>query len=191
MCPRQATAASSSCCPGWIRRSRAPPTPPPTSPCGRRWARGPQRDPQRSAPWGPSQHACTHVPGHHCSCAPHAPSAACLAPRTAQAQPTEEEIRFILDAIADYLTVKVRRSDVQSAWSGIRPLALDPNAAGAPLASSTHACILSCAHSALRQLARKAGRACLATTASVCMRLPAPSLCPPTQTRPARLATTS
>ncbi|KAL4440446.1 hypothetical protein ABPG75_003447 [Micractinium tetrahymenae] len=43
-------------------------------------------------------------------------------------QPTEEEIRFILDAIADYLTVKVRRSDVQSAWSGIRPLALDPNA---------------------------------------------------------------
>lgn len=25
---------------------------------------------------------------------------------------------------------QVRRSDVQSAWSGIRPLALDPNATG-------------------------------------------------------------
>ncbi|EFN54037.1 hypothetical protein CHLNCDRAFT_136099 [Chlorella variabilis] len=47
---------------------------------------------------------------------------------TMRPQPTEEEIQFILDAISDYLTVKVRRSDVQSAWSGIRPLALDPNA---------------------------------------------------------------
>ena len=97
-------------------------------------------------------------------------------------QPTEAEVQFILDAISDYLTVKVcggggavrcgavrcgavvvlvcvwggrvhgrivldgaealravvllvllpqvRRSDVLSAWSGIRPLALDPNAAG-------------------------------------------------------------
>lgn len=45
-------------------------------------------------------------------------------------QPTEAEIQFILDAISDYLTVKVRRSDVRSAWSGIRPLALDPSAKG-------------------------------------------------------------
>jgi glycerol-3-phosphate dehydrogenase len=43
-------------------------------------------------------------------------------------QPTEEEIQFILDAISEYLTVKVRRSDVKSAWSGIRPLAIDPKA---------------------------------------------------------------
>jgi glycerol-3-phosphate dehydrogenase len=43
-------------------------------------------------------------------------------------QPTEEEIRFILDSIAEYLTVKVRRADVKSAWSGIRPLAVDPAA---------------------------------------------------------------
>lgn len=43
-------------------------------------------------------------------------------------QPTEDEIQFILDALSEYLTVKVRRSDVKSAWSGIRPLALDPNA---------------------------------------------------------------
>lgn len=43
-------------------------------------------------------------------------------------QPSEEEIQFILDAIAEYLTVAVRRADVTSAWSGIRPLAVDPNA---------------------------------------------------------------
>ncbi|KAJ7559810.1 hypothetical protein O6H91_04G102400 [Diphasiastrum complanatum] len=42
-------------------------------------------------------------------------------------EPHEEEIQFILDAISDYLTVKVRRSDVLSAWSGIRPLASDPS----------------------------------------------------------------
>lgn len=45
-------------------------------------------------------------------------------------QPTEEEIQFILDAIGEYLTVKVRRGDVKSAWSGIRPLAIDPHAKG-------------------------------------------------------------
>lgn len=43
-------------------------------------------------------------------------------------EPHEEEIQFILDAISDYLNVKVRRSDVLSAWSGIRPLATDPSA---------------------------------------------------------------
>ncbi|KAH9325362.1 hypothetical protein KI387_005540 [Taxus chinensis] len=42
-------------------------------------------------------------------------------------EPHEEEIQFILDAISDYLNVKVRRSDVLSAWSGIRPLATDPS----------------------------------------------------------------
>lgn len=46
---------------------------------------------------------------------------------TMRPEPREEEIQFILDAISDYLTVKVRRSDVMSAWSGIRPLATDPN----------------------------------------------------------------
>lgn len=44
---------------------------------------------------------------------------------TAVPRPTEDEVQFILDAIAQYLTVKVRRSDVKSAWSGIRPLAVD------------------------------------------------------------------
>lgn len=47
---------------------------------------------------------------------------------TMRPQATEEEIQFILDALSGYLTVKVRRGDVKSAWSGIRPLALDPNA---------------------------------------------------------------
>ncbi|VFQ92467.1 unnamed protein product [Cuscuta campestris] len=42
-------------------------------------------------------------------------------------EPHEDEIEFILDAISDYLNVKVRRTDVLSAWSGIRPLAVDPN----------------------------------------------------------------
>ncbi|KAH6760402.1 FAD-dependent oxidoreductase family protein [Perilla frutescens var. frutescens] len=43
-------------------------------------------------------------------------------------EPHEDEIQFILDAISDYLNVKVRRTDVLSAWSGIRPLAVDPRA---------------------------------------------------------------
>ncbi|KAJ8422309.1 hypothetical protein Cgig2_027008 [Carnegiea gigantea] len=43
-------------------------------------------------------------------------------------EPHEGEIQFILEAISDYLNVKVRREDVLSAWSGIRPLAMDPRA---------------------------------------------------------------
>ncbi|CAL5218513.1 g200 [Coccomyxa viridis] len=57
---------------------------------------------------------------------------------TARPQPTEKEIQFILDAIAEYLQVEVRRSDVQSAWSGLRPLAMDPNAADTASASRDH-----------------------------------------------------
>lgn len=59
-------------------------------------------------------------------------SAAALSMRP---EPNEEEIQFILDAISDYLTVKVRRSDVMSAWSGIRPLATDPNIKGTDTSS--------------------------------------------------------
>lgn len=50
----------------------------------------------------------------------------------------EDEVAFILDAIRPYLTVDVRRSDVQSAWSGIRPLAVDPRAADTASASRDH-----------------------------------------------------
>eukprot|EP00249_Psilotum_nudum_P023306 c28824_g3_i1 orf=418-2373(-) len=53
-------------------------------------------------------------------------------------EPHEEEIEFILDAISDYLCVKVRRSDVLSAWSGIRPLASDPGAKDTASISRDH-----------------------------------------------------
>jgi len=43
--------------------------------------------------------------------------------------PTEDEIMFILKEVKNYLNkdVDVRRGDVLSAWSGIRPLVSDPN----------------------------------------------------------------
>ncbi|KAH9533466.1 hypothetical protein CY35_18G054000 [Sphagnum magellanicum] len=47
----------------------------------------------------------------------------------------EEEIKFILDAISDYLVVKVGRSDVMSSWSGKRHLATNPNVQGTDTAS--------------------------------------------------------
>jgi glycerol-3-phosphate dehydrogenase len=56
----------------------------------------------------------------------------------------EEEIEFILDAISDYLVVTVRRSDVMSAWSGIRPLATNPNVKGtdtAPISRDHVVCL--------------------------------------------------
>ncbi|CAI8604148.1 unnamed protein product [Vicia faba] len=53
-------------------------------------------------------------------------------------EPHEDEIQFILDAISDYLNVKVRRTDVLSAWSGIRPLAVDPTAKSTESISRDH-----------------------------------------------------
>lgn len=43
--------------------------------------------------------------------------------------PTEADIQFILNEIKKYLNpdVNVRRGDVMSAWSGIRPLVIDPS----------------------------------------------------------------
>ncbi|XP_055870450.1 glycerol-3-phosphate dehydrogenase, mitochondrial-like isoform X2 [Biomphalaria glabrata] len=43
--------------------------------------------------------------------------------------PSEKEIQFILNEIRNYISpdVEVRRGDVLSAWSGIRPLVSDPN----------------------------------------------------------------
>lgn len=43
--------------------------------------------------------------------------------------PAEKEIQFILKEVRGYLdkSVAVRRGDVMSAWSGIRPLVNDPN----------------------------------------------------------------
>ncbi|XP_045830057.1 glycerol-3-phosphate dehydrogenase SDP6, mitochondrial-like [Trifolium pratense] len=53
-------------------------------------------------------------------------------------EPREDEIQFILDTISDYLNVKVRRADVLSAWSGIRPLAVDPTAKSTESISRDH-----------------------------------------------------
>ncbi|RVW97758.1 Glycerol-3-phosphate dehydrogenase SDP6, mitochondrial [Vitis vinifera] len=53
-------------------------------------------------------------------------------------EPHEDEIQFILDAISDYLNVKVRRTDVLSAWTGIRPLAVDPKAKSTESISRDH-----------------------------------------------------
>lgn len=44
--------------------------------------------------------------------------------------PKEEEIEFILNEVRNYLSpdIRVRRGDVLSAWSGLRPLVKDPDA---------------------------------------------------------------
>jgi glycerol-3-phosphate dehydrogenase len=44
--------------------------------------------------------------------------------------PSEDEIEFILGEVGHYLSpdIKVRRGDVLSAWTGIRPLVRNPNA---------------------------------------------------------------
>jgi len=51
-------------------------------------------------------------------------------PVTANPIPKEEEIQWILGEVRNYLSkdIEVRREDVLSAWSGIRPLVRDPDA---------------------------------------------------------------
>ncbi|PRP80980.1 Glycerol-3-phosphate dehydrogenase SDP6 [Planoprotostelium fungivorum] len=53
-------------------------------------------------------------------------------------KPHDDEVEFILEALSDYLSVQVRRQDVQAAWSGIRPLAKDPKATSTASASRDH-----------------------------------------------------
>jgi glycerol-3-phosphate dehydrogenase len=45
-------------------------------------------------------------------------------------QPTEAEIQWLVDEASKYMVFPIRRSDVLSAWSGVRPLAVDPHATG-------------------------------------------------------------
>lgn len=52
--------------------------------------------------------------------------------------PSEAEVDFILDVLNDFLAVRLGRGDVLSAWSGIRPLAVDPRAADTATASRDH-----------------------------------------------------
>ncbi|GJF00671.1 glycerol-3-phosphate dehydrogenase [Phanerochaete sordida] len=49
----------------------------------------------------------------------------------AEPKAAEEEIRWVLEEVRRYLSpdIKVRRGDVLSAWSGLRPLVRNPNAA--------------------------------------------------------------
>ncbi|XP_026314503.1 glycerol-3-phosphate dehydrogenase, mitochondrial isoform X1 [Hyposmocoma kahamanoa] len=55
-------------------------------------------------------------------------------------RPTEDEIQFILTEVKNYLNpdVEVRRGDVLSAWSGIRPLVSDPNKADTQSLARNH-----------------------------------------------------
>lgn len=50
---------------------------------------------------------------------------------TREPRATEDEIRWVLEEVRRYLApdIKVRRGDVLSAWSGLRPLVRDPKAA--------------------------------------------------------------
>lgn len=51
-------------------------------------------------------------------------------PITSRPQATEADVTFILEALSDYLDVKINRSDVLSVWSGIRPLPQPPKKDG-------------------------------------------------------------
>jgi glycerol-3-phosphate dehydrogenase len=53
---------------------------------------------------------------------------------------TEQEIQCVLNEAGKYLNpeIKLRREDVLSAWSGIRPLAMDPNATSTASVSRDH-----------------------------------------------------
>lgn len=55
-------------------------------------------------------------------------------------QPAEEDVNFIINEIKNYLNpdVQVRRGDVLSAWSGIRPLVSDPNKADTQSLARNH-----------------------------------------------------
>ncbi|XP_056692930.1 glycerol-3-phosphate dehydrogenase SDP6, mitochondrial-like [Spinacia oleracea] len=53
-------------------------------------------------------------------------------------EPREDEIQFILDALTDYLCIKVRRTDVLSAWSRIRQCAMDPTTKNTESISRDH-----------------------------------------------------
>lgn len=61
-------------------------------------------------------------------------------PITHNPMPSEEEIQFVLKETENYLNpdIKVRRGDVLSVWSGIRPLVLDPKSKDTKSVSRNH-----------------------------------------------------
>ncbi|XP_039266240.2 glycerol-3-phosphate dehydrogenase, mitochondrial-like isoform X1 [Styela clava] len=59
---------------------------------------------------------------------------------TPHPEPREADIQFILNEVKNYLSpdVRVRRGDVLSAWSGIRPLVVDPSSKNTQSISRNH-----------------------------------------------------
>ena len=59
---------------------------------------------------------------------------------TMRPEPEEKQIQWLLNECSKYLNpeLKVRREDVLSAWSGIRPLAVDPHAKDTSTVSRDH-----------------------------------------------------
>lgn len=53
-------------------------------------------------------------------------------------KPTEEDIQYILRHLKKYFDIPVRREDVLSSWSGLRPLVADPKAADTAKLSRDH-----------------------------------------------------
>ena len=55
-------------------------------------------------------------------------------------EPEESEIKWLLNEASKFLSpeLRLRREDVLSAWSGIRPLAIDPHASSTAAASRDH-----------------------------------------------------
>jgi glycerol-3-phosphate dehydrogenase len=51
-----------------------------------------------------------------------------VVPVTSEPRAKESDVQFILESLRDYLALDVKRTDVQSVWCGIRPLARDPTA---------------------------------------------------------------
>lgn len=62
-------------------------------------------------------------------------------------KPSEADVAFILNSLSDFLGMQVRRADVLSAWSGIRPLAVNPSTKDGDTASIVRdhgGCMLRC-----------------------------------------------
>lgn len=59
---------------------------------------------------------------------------------TDRPSPHEDDVTFIINEIKNYLNsdVQVRRGDILSAWSGIRPLVSDPNKANTESLARNH-----------------------------------------------------
>ncbi len=53
-------------------------------------------------------------------------------------KPRESEIQFILKEVSRFMNHQVKREDVDAAWSGIRPLAVDPHAKDTASTSRDH-----------------------------------------------------